>query len=270
MIETKNRLTTLFEEHDRSSKIMSLFLTAGYPDLESTVDLILGLSENGTELIELGMPFSDPLADGPTIQHSSNVAIENGITMAGIFEMVAEVRKHSDIPIILMGYINPVMRYGIERFCKDAAEAGVDGLIIPDIPIEESGIITDHANANGLSLVYLVAPNTSDERMRQIDAQSKGFVYCVSVTGVTGAREGDEVARSVQRFISRVKENVTQNPKMVGFGIKSYEDAQRIAADMDGFIVGSALIDTIRKHYPEEGWKEEVFAFVRSLKYDKS
>lgn len=270
MIKTKNRIATLFEERDDSSKVMSLFLTAGYPDLESTVDLILGLEENGTELIELGMPFSDPLADGPTIQHSSNVAIENGITMKAIFDMVSEVRKQSDIPIILMGYINPVMRYGTETFCKDAAAAGVDGLIIPDIPIEESEMITDHAKAHGLLLIYLVAPNTSDERMRQIDDHSKGFVYCVSVTGVTGAREGDEVARSVQRFISRVKENITENPKMVGFGIKTYEDAQRIAADMDGFIVGSALIDTIREHYPAEGWKEEVFAFVRSLKYDKS
>jgi len=151
-----------------------------------------------------------------------------------------------------MGYINPVLRYGVEAFCEDAAEAGVDGLIIPDIPIEESGILKDEADKKGLPIIYLVAPNTSDERMRKIDEQSQGFVYCVSVTGVTGAREGDEVAKSVQRFIDRVKQNVTRNPKMVGFGIKSHEDAQRIAADMDGFIVGSALIDTIREHYPEE------------------
>lgn len=267
MIETKNRIQNLFEQHTDSSKIMSLFLTAGYPDLESTVDLILGFEENGTDLIELGMPFSDPLADGPTIQYSSNVAIEQGITMQKIFEMVREIRKQSEIPIILMGYINPVLRYGVESFCEDAAAAGVDGLIIPDIPLEESDVIADSAKEHGLPLIYLVAPNTADERMRRIDAESEGFVYCVSVTGVTGAREGEEVAQSVQRFIDRVKQNVTRNPKMVGFGIKSYEDAQRIAADMEGFIVGSALIDTIRKHYPEEGWKDEVFAFVHSLKY---
>lgn len=269
MIKTENRVTQLFERHDGSEKIMSLFLTAGYPDPEATVDLILGFEENGVDLVELGMPFSDPLADGPTIQYSSNMAIEQGITMKKILQIVKQVRKQSEIPIILMGYINPVIRYGVEEFCKDAAAAGVDGLIIPDIPIEESGILKEEAENYGLPIIYLVAPNTSDKRMREIDARSQGFVYCVSVTGVTGAREGDEVAKSVQRFIDRVKTNVTRNPKMVGFGIKSHEDAQRIAADMDGFIVGSALIDTIRKHYPQDGWKDDVFAFVRSLKYGK-
>lgn len=271
MIDTsqKNRVIQLFENHDGSSKIMSLFLTAGYPDPEATVDLLLGFEENGVDLVELGMPFSDPLADGPTIQHSSNVAIDHGITIKKILDIVSRVREQSELPIILMGYINPVLRYGAEQFCRDAAEAGVDGLIIPDIPIEESDILSKHAEAYNLPIVYLVAPNTSDERMREIDSRSEGFVYCVSVTGVTGAREGDEVAKSVQRFIDRVKANVQRNPKMVGFGIKSHEDAKRIAADMEGFIVGSALIDTIREHYPEEGWKDDVFAFVRSLKYGK-
>lgn len=267
MIETENRIAQLFEQHGGSDKIMSLFLTAGYPDQQATVDLILGFEENGVDMVELGMPFSDPLADGPTIQYSSNQAIEQGITMEKILQIVKQVREQSEIPIILMGYINPVIRYGVKRFCEDAAAAGVDGLIIPDIPIEESGIMKEEAEKNGLPIIYLVAPNTSNERMRKIDGASQGFVYCVSVTGVTGAREGDEVAKSVQRFIDRVKANVTRNPKMVGFGIKSHEDAQRIAADMDGFIVGSALIDTIREYYPEEGWKDEVFAFVKSLKY---
>lgn len=269
MIQTENRVIQLFKHHDGSEKIMSLFLTAGYPDPEAAVDLILGFEENGVDIVELGMPFSDPLADGPTIQYSSNVAIEQGITMKKILQIVEKVREQSNIPIILMGYVNPVLRYGVKAFCGDAAEAGVDGLIIPDIPIEESGILKDEADKNELSIIYLVAPNTSDERMRKIDKQSRGFVYCVSVTGVTGAREGNEVAKSVQRFIDRVKKNVTRNPKMVGFGIKSHEDAHRIAADMDGFIVGSALIDTIRNHYPEDGWKNEVFAFVRRLKYGK-
>lgn len=269
MIKTENRVTQLFEKHDGSEKIMSLFLTAGYPDPEATVDLILGFEENDVDLVELGMPFSDPLADGPTIQYSSNQAIKQGITMKKILQIVKQVREKSEIPIILMGYINPVLRYGVEKFCEDASASGVDGLIIPDIPIEESGIMKEEAEKNGLPLIYLVAPNTSDERMREIDAHSQGFVYCISVTGVTGAREGDEVAKSVQRFIDRVKVNVTRNPKMVGFGIKSHKDAQRIAADMNGFIVGSALIDTIREHYPQEGWKDDVFAFVRSLKYGK-
>jgi tryptophan synthase alpha chain len=246
---------------------MSLFLTAGYPDLDSTVELIVGLAENGADMIELGMPFSDPLADGPTIQHSSNIAIENGVTMNGIFGMVKEIKKQTSIPIILMGYVNPVLRYGIDKFCAEAAKSGVDGLIIPDLPVEESGIIEETVAANDLPLIYLVAPNTTDSRMQLIDKKSEGFVYCVSVTGVTGARDGEEVSQSVNRFIERVKRNINKNPKMVGFGIKSYEDAQKIAKDMDGFIVGSALIETIRENYPQDDWKNKVFAFVRSLKY---
>lgn len=269
MIEdhTNNRLTELFKQHEGSSKVMSLFLTAGYPDLDSTVELILGFEENGTELVELGMPFSDPLADGPTIQYSSNMAIKNGVTIPKIFEMVKQVRRQSDIPVILMGYINPVLRYGVDAFCEEAAAVGVDGLIIPDVPLEEAEIITRSAKEHKLPMIYLVAPNTSDDRMHAIDTLSEGFVYCVSVTGVTGAREGDEVAQSVKRFINRVKKNIVRNPKMVGFGIKSYDDARRIAEDMDGYIVGSALIDTIKEHYPKPGWKDKVFDFVHSLKY---
>lgn len=267
MIAQKNRIVSLFENRETDQKVMSLFLTAGYPDLESTADLVIGFEENGADMIELGMPFSDPLADGPTIQKASNVAIENGITMDGIFNMVRDIRHSSQIPVVLMGYINPVFRYGVEKFCKKAEEAGVDGLIIPDAPIEESGILSEHAKAHGLHMIYLVAPNTSSERMRLIDEKSDGFVYCVSVTGVTGARDGDEVAQSVQKFISRVKENVQKNPKLVGFGIKNHDDAMKISAGLDGFIVGSALIETIRAHYPDDGWKQKLFSFVNNLKY---
>ncbi len=262
-----NRIQKVFEEKGKDSKLMSLFLTAGFPDLDATVDLILGFEKNGADIIELGMPFSDPLADGPTIQYSSDVAINNGITMNKIFGMVEEVRKQSEIPLILMGYMNPVLRYGVEEFCTRAEQAGVDGLIIPDIPLEEGGIIEAHAQRSKLSLIYLVAPNTSDERMKQADEKSEGFVYCVSVTGVTGAREGEEVSKSVGRFIERVKNNITRNPVMVGFGIKSHKDAADIASNADGFIVGSALIDTIKKNYPNEGWQSELFSFVHSLKF---
>jgi len=195
------------------------------------------------------------------------VAIENGITMDKIFTMVEQIRTKSDIPVILMGYINPVLRYGVDRFCKRASEAGVDGLIIPDAPVEESTIIAEAAKNEHLNLIYLVAPNSSDIRMKLVDEHSSGFVYCVSVTGVTGARSGNEVAASVKRFIHRVNENVTKNPKLVGFGIKNYEDAQLISKEVDGFIVGSALIDTIRNHYPDKGWKKAVFNFVHDLKH---
>ena len=270
MIAQKNRIESLFETKDDQEKVMSLFLTAGYPDLKSTADLVIGFEENGADMIELGMPFSDPLADGPTIQEASNVAINNGITMDGIFNMVKKIRESSQIPVILMGYINPVFRYGVEKFCQKAEQAGVDGLIIPDAPIEESGILSEHAAAHGLHMIYLVAPNTSSERMKVIDQKSDGFVYCVSVTGVTGARDGNEVAQSVQRFISRVKDNVQKNPKLVGFGIKNHKDAMKISGGLDGFIVGSALIENIRSNYPDEGWQQKLFSFVKELKYGKT
>lgn len=262
-----NRIQNVFKNKNEDEKLMSLFITAGYPDLDSTVDLILGFEENGADIIELGMPFSDPLADGPTIQHSSDIAIQNGITTNKIFEIVKEIRKKSEIPIILMGYMNPVLRYGVDKFTKKAGEAGVDGLIIPDIPLEEGGMIKEHAVKNNLDVIHLVAPNTSDSRMKLADENSQGFVYCVSVTGVTGAREGAEVSKSVSRFIERVRSNITKNPVMVGFGIKSHGDAQSIASNADGFIVGSALIDTIKTHYPNEGWQSELFSFVHSLKF---
>ncbi|REL38299.1 tryptophan synthase subunit alpha [Rhodohalobacter sp. SW132] len=267
MIAQKNRIQSVFEKRKDGDKIMSLFLTAGFPDLESTVDLVLGFEQNGADMIELGMPFSDPLADGPTIQYASNEAIKAGITMDKIFEMVKEIRLQSEIPIVLMGYINPVFRYGVEKFCIRAEECGVDGLIIPDAPIEESGLLSEHAEKAGLSMIFLVAPNTSSERMKLIDQRSSGFVYCVSVTGVTGARDGEEVAQSVQKFISRVRENVQKNPSLVGFGIKNHTDAKKISSDLDGFIVGSALVENIRENYPENGWKQKLFSFVKELKF---
>jgi len=267
MIAQKNRVQAVFEKRDKDQKVMSLFLTAGYPDPDSTAELILGFEKNGADIIELGMPFSDPLADGPTIQYASNKAIEAGITMDKIFDIVRQIREKSEIPIILMGYINPVYRYGTEKFCRRAGECGVDGLIIPDLPLEESGMLSGHAKKAGLAMVYLVAPNTSSERMRLIDEKSEGFVYCVSVTGVTGARDGTEVAKSVQAFIARVNGNIIKNPKMVGFGIKNHHDAMAISAGLDGFIVGSALIEKIKSKYPDDGWKQHLFAFVKELKF---
>lgn len=262
-----NRIAKKFKEKAAGEKLMSLFITAGYPDLESTVDMVLDMEKNGADMVELGMPFSDPLADGPTIQYSSEISIKKGISIDKIFEMVAQIREKSEIPIILMGYMNPVLRYGIKEFCANAAKAGVDGLILPDIPVDEDELITEHATNNNLNLIFLVAPNSTDERMQLADEKSSGFVYCVSVTGVTGARDGNEVSNSVDGFINRVKKNVTKNPVLVGFGIKSHEDAQRIASNADGFIVGSALINCIKETYPQESWKNNLNSLVHSLKF---
>ncbi|MEX0773331.1 MAG: tryptophan synthase subunit alpha [Balneolales bacterium] len=266
MITAKSRISELFENKPADKKIMSLFITTGYPDIESTVDLILGLEKAGADLIELGMPFSDPLADGPTIQYSSNIAIDNGCNLNTVFETVRKVREKSDIPLVLMGYLNPVLHYGLDRFFAEAGEAGVDGLVLPDVPVEESALVVDRSKKHDIDLIYLVAPNTSNERMRMIDRQASGFVYCVSVTGVTGARSGEEVSRSVDRFMDRVNKNITRNPVLVGFGIKNHDDAMKISHRCDGFIVGSALIDNIRENYPQENWKQKLFDFAFHLK----
>ena len=248
------------------NKVMSLFITAGYPSLEDTVELVLTCVESGADMIELGMPFSDPLADGPTIQESSNVAIENGVTLPIIFDMVKKIREQSDVPIILMGYINPLISFSLELFCKEASKAGVDGLIIPDMPIDEQDIITSYVQEYDLCMIHLVAPNTTDERMRLVDQHSNGFVYCVSVTGVTGTRDGSTVLESVDTFIDRVKINITQNPVLVGFGITSKQDALQISRKTDGYIVGSALIQTIKEAYPNKEWMKTVGSFVKSLR----
>ncbi len=248
------------------NKVMSLFITAGYPSLEDTVELVLTCVASGADMIELGMPFSDPLADGPTIQESSNVAIENGVTLPIIFDMVTKIRQQSDVPIILMGYINPLISFGLESFCKEASMAGVDGLIIPDMPIDEQDILMSYVQKYHLSMIHLVAPNTTDERMRLVDQHSNGFVYCVSVTGVTGTRDGSTVLESVDTFIDRVKVNITQNPVLVGFGITSKQDALQISRKTDGYIVGSALIQTIKESYPNKEWMKTVGSFVKSLR----
>lgn len=244
-----------------------MFITAGYPEPSVTTDLVLALEESGADIIELGMPFSDPLADGPTIQYSSEVAIREGTDLTVVLGKVREIRKVSQIPIVLMGYINPILHFGLDSFFQEAADAGVDGFILPDVPVEESTLVEEHCSQLGMALIYLVAPNTTDERMKRIDSQSQGFVYCVSVTGVTGVRDGNQVAASVDRFIDRVKKNVTRNPVLVGFGIKSHEDAMRISQGLNGFVVGSALIDVIRKNYPNSDWLDQVKTFVKAIKY---
>ncbi|MEX0780652.1 MAG: tryptophan synthase subunit alpha [Balneolales bacterium] len=266
MITSKSRISDLFENKPADKKIMSLFITTGYPDIESTVDLILGLEKAGADLIELGMPFSDPLADGPTIQYSSNIAIDNGCNLNTVFDTVRKVREKSDIPLVLMGYLNPVLHFGLERFFAEARDAGVDGLILPDVPVEESALVVDYSKEHNIDLIYLVAPNTSDERMKKIDGQATGFVYCVSVTGVTGARSGEEVSKSVDRFMSRVNTNITKNPVLVGFGIKNHDDAMKISRNCEGFIVGSALIDNMRANYPQQDWMQKLFDFAYHLK----
>jgi tryptophan synthase alpha chain len=242
----------------KREKALALFITAGFPDLSSTVEFVPRLAEAGADLIEIGMPFSDPLADGPVIQMSSAIALKNGVTIATILNDVRAVRGSCDIPLVMMGYVNPILSYGVDRFFRDAAQAGVDGVILPELPLEESGRFAGQMKTNKLAQILLVTPTTPAERIRKIDAASEGFLYCVARTGVTGTG-GKSAAGD---YVARVKSNAPKNPVMVGFGISTPDDARRAAEHADGVIVGSALIRILQK----TGSQDDLCRLVESLK----
>lgn len=248
---------------------MGLFLTDGFPEPDATVPLLHALDRGGVDFIELGMPFSDPLAEGRPIQKASARALDHGVTMADTFRRAETFRQDSDTPLLLMGYVNPVLRYGLEAFCRDAAAAGVDGLILPDMPPEESVQLRSTAAEHGLDLVFLIAPNSSDERIRAVDEQATGFVYAVSVTGLTGSDL--DHAPTVQEYLRHAQSLVQQNPLLVGFGIKSHDDAMRLSRHTDGFIVGSALINEVESLWDDPSLSDTdrldvVAQFARQLK----
>jgi tryptophan synthase alpha chain len=262
---------TLQSLRSRGEKAMGLFLTSGFPDLDSTLPTLRAIDDGGADFIELGMPFSDPLAEGKPIQRASARALSHGATMEHAFRTARQFRAESDTPLLLMGYLNPILRYGAEDFCRDAASSGVDGLILPDLPPEEGARVSDYAAGHGLNLVHLIAPNTADERIRRIDRQATGFVYAVSVTGLTGSELGED--GSVQEYLERARRLVTENPLLVGFGIRSHDDAMRMSRHTDGFIVGSALINRVEALWDasdplsETECLEQVRNFARALKY---
>jgi tryptophan synthase alpha chain len=254
----------------RDEKAMGLFLTDGFPDPDATVPLLHALDRGGVDFIELGMPFSDPLAEGRPIQKASARALDHGVTMKDTFHRAETFRSESDTPVLLMGYVNPVLKYGVEAFCRDAAAAGVDGLILPDLPPEESATLTEAAAEHNLDLVFLIAPNSSDDRIRAVDKRATGFVYAVSVTGLTGSDL--DGSPTVDDYLKRARRLVQQNPLLVGFGIKSHEDAMQLSRHTDGFIVGSALINRVAALWDEEQPPmderlDAVAAFARRLKH---
>jgi tryptophan synthase alpha chain len=251
---------------------MGIFLTNGFPEPQATLDLLRTIAANGADFIELGMPFSDPLAEGLPIQQSSERALRQGVKMSDAFKVAKAFRAENDVPLLLMGYINPILKYGIEAFCRDAYEAGVDGLILPDLPPNESELLQQHAEKYQLDWVNLIAPNTDDERVSFIDGRTKGFVYAVSVTGLTGSNISTD---AVNAYLARVRPLVTKNPLLVGFGIRTHEDAMQLSAQTDGFIVGSALIKYCEYLWDESGLAladrlEAVGKFVTELKHGKA
>jgi tryptophan synthase alpha chain len=236
-----SRITDLFERKDKD--VLSMYCTAGYPRLDSTLEVMRALQENGAYLIELGMPYSDPLADGPVIQASGTKALENGMTLARLFEQLKGLRPAIRVPVLLMGYMNPVLQYGFEKFCADAASAGVDGLILPDLPIYEfeseyGAFIRKHA----LDFVFLVTPETSDERVRKVDALSSGFLYAVSSSSTTGK---DKNMDDQQGYFRRLKGLGLKNPVLVGFGIRDRQAFLDACRHTNGVIIGTAYIKAL-------------------------
>ncbi|MBT5078605.1 MAG: tryptophan synthase subunit alpha [Candidatus Marinimicrobia bacterium] len=234
-----SRIPQLFSK--RSEKVIP-FLTAGYPNKLDTVNMVLSAEKSGAAMVELGMPFSDPLADGPIIQRASQVAIENGVNIKWILEIVIDIRMSSEIPLVLMGYINPIIKYGLEKFLQDCKKVGIDGLIIPDLPPEEAEKFVKLARTNHISPILLVAPNTSSERINLISKLAVDLIYCVAILGITGSENN---MGNLKEYLARVEENRIC-PFIVGFGIKNREDVVKINKLAHGAVVGSAIINAIR------------------------
>ena len=236
-----SRIKSLFEK--KSKRVLNVYCTAGYPQLESTLPVMKSLQSAGADLIELGMPYSDPLADGPVIQQSSATALANGMTIATLFAQLKNFRQDIQVPVILMGYLNPVLQYGFEKFCADAAEAGIDGLILPDLPeYEFETLYGPVIKKYGLDFIFLVTPETTEERVKKLDRLSSGFLYAVSSSSTTGS---DKQMNSVEAYLKRLQSYGLKNPVLVGFGVKDKASFDAACAYANGAIIGSAYIRSL-------------------------
>ena len=255
-----NRIQDLFKK--KKSGILNVFYTAGFPQRDSTVLIAQTLEAAGVDMIEIGIPFSDPIADGPVIQESNKTALDNGMSVTLLLEQVKEIRTSVNLPIILMGYLNPVMQYGIEKFCKDAAASGVDGLILPDMPMDE--YITSYKSifeANNLSNTFLISPTTSEKRIRHIDGATDGFIYAVSSSSTTGAKKdfGDEQID----YFKKLKSLKLKNPFLIGFGISNHATFARASEFSSGGSIGSAFITLLKN---TANVQTDIPAFIQSLR----
>jgi tryptophan synthase alpha chain len=254
-----NRLESLFQR--KTKNILNVYCTAGYPLAESTVDVMIALEAGGADIVELGMPYSDPLADGPVIQASSTVALANGMTISRLFDQLRGFRQQVHIPVILMGYMNPVLQFGFEKFCQQAAAVAVDGLIIPDLPIyefeSEYGAMVQRY---GLNFIFLITPETSEERIRKIDQLSTGFIYAVSSSSTTGS---DKNMGDVETYLIRLQKMKLKNPVLVGFGIKDKQTFEAACLHANGAIIGSAYISALQQTGEV---KETTRSFLETIK----
>ncbi len=243
-----SRIKELFQQ--KSKKVLNVYCTAGYPQPDSTLPVMKALQENGADLIELGMPYSDPLADGPVIQQSSSIALQSGMTIKKLFEQLKDFRKEISIPVILMGYMNPVLQYGFEKFCADAATVGIDGLILPDLP--EYEFETEYGpviKKYGLDFIFLVTPETAEDRVKKLDSLSSGFLYAVSSSSTTGS---DKSNTGVKEYLQKLRQLSLKNPVLVGFGIKDKQSFTTACEYANGAIIGSAYIGALSKEVSVE------------------
>ncbi len=239
------------------------FVTAGDPNLETSAQIVLALDQAGADVVEVGIPFSDPIADGPSIQASSMRALAAGTTVRGVLDLVRNVRRTSDIPLVLMTYYNPIQRYGLEKFARDAADVGADGVILTDLTVEESGDWKELAERFGLDTIFLLAPTSTDIRIRKVAKVASGFVYCVSRTGVTG--EQTELASGVRELVQRIRAG-TDLPVLVGFGISKPEHVREVCSYADGAVVGSALVNLIAEYGGSDDLLDRLSRLVADLK----
>ena len=259
------RIKNKFKElNQKKQKAFGVFLTAGYPSLEYSKDIFKIILDAEVDFIEIGLPFSDPMADGPLIQHSSQIAIEQNTSVEECLKLVKEIRKiNNDIPIILMGYYNPIHYYGNLKFIKKAVLSGIDGLIIVDLPMEEDEEFYNLSYKNNLPLIRLVTPTTDEERLKKILKNARGFVYYVSVTGITGTKSAS--VNDVKNKIKVIKK-ITNLPVIAGFGIKNSMDAKKMSSISDGIVIGSSLVNKIEEVYKKKNGLNEIFKFLKSFK----
>ncbi len=257
-----NRITRRIADLDEV-KLLVPFFTAGYPDMNTSLDLVRVAADAGADMIELGMPFSDPLADGPAIQLSSYEALQGGVTLRSILEGVRQLRRSVKLPIVLMGYLNPMIAYGMGKFIRQAARAGVDGFIIPDLPVDDADRYLEDMAANDLSATFLVAPTSPRARVTAVDLHSTDFVYAVTVTGVTGSRRGFD--RSTDRYLRQMKRMISK-PFVAGFGVSSPDSARRLCRHADGVVIGSALVGLLRQARNRTQARREVARFLSGIR----
>jgi tryptophan synthase alpha chain len=246
-----------------NGKALVVYLTAGDPDMQTTRSLIPALEESGVDIIEIGVPFSDPTADGPVIQSASQRSLHKGTTLSGVLDMIESLRTASDIPIVLFGYYNPIYSLGNERFAARAKQAGVDGILVVDLPPEESHELTRHTDRAGLDFISLIAPTTSDSRIAKIAKNAAGFLYYISITGVTGTAQ--PVMHNIRVDAERIRK-ISALPLVVGFGISTPAQAAEIASCADGVVIGSAFVRLIEEHGTKDGLVRIVSSFVRDIK----